>query len=243
MGEEFVNRSVIGTRFGGRIVAETEVAGLPAVVPGDQRPRMDHGHGPVHARPRGPVPGGIRSLSSCDVAIVGAGIVGCATAYELARRGVSVHLIDRGEVSGGTTGLGEGNVLCCDKRPGPELGLAQLGLALYDEIEELLGAEAGIRRKGALVVHAGAELLGGGGRADRRAAGRRRRVQPARSGGGAGGRARAERRAARRVVVPARPPVRAARDRPRPGARGGGARREGRDGPGRRVDRASRAGA
>ena len=33
MGEEFVNRSVIGTRFGGRIVAETEVAGLPAVVP------------------------------------------------------------------------------------------------------------------------------------------------------------------------------------------------------------------
>ncbi len=67
---------------------------------------------------------------------------------------MSVHLIDRGEVSGGTTGLGEGNVLCCDKRPGPELGLAQLGLALYDEIEELLGDEAGIRRKGALVVHA-----------------------------------------------------------------------------------------
>jgi glycine/D-amino acid oxidase-like deaminating enzyme len=68
---------------------------------------------------------------------------------------VRVHLIDRGEVSGGTTGLGEGNVLCCDKRPGAELGLAQLGLALYDEIEELLGEEAGIRRKGALVVLTG----------------------------------------------------------------------------------------
>jgi glycine/D-amino acid oxidase-like deaminating enzyme len=47
-------------------------------------------------------------------------------------------------------------VLCCDKRPGPELGLAQLGLALYDEVEELLGAATGIRRKGALVVHSGA---------------------------------------------------------------------------------------
>ena len=33
VGEEFVNRSVIGTRFAGRIAAETEVAGLPAVVP------------------------------------------------------------------------------------------------------------------------------------------------------------------------------------------------------------------
>ncbi len=33
LGDEFVNRSVIGTRFGGRIVGETEVGGLPAVVP------------------------------------------------------------------------------------------------------------------------------------------------------------------------------------------------------------------
>jgi D-hydroxyproline dehydrogenase subunit beta len=114
---------------------------------------MDHRHGPVHARSRGSLPGGIRTLTNYEVAIVGAGIVGCATAYELARRGVRVCLLDRGEVSSGTTGLGEGNVLCCDKLPGRELDLAQLGLALYDELEELLGEEAGIRRKGALVVH------------------------------------------------------------------------------------------
>jgi D-hydroxyproline dehydrogenase subunit beta len=80
-------------------------------------------------------------------------MVGCSTAFELARRGLGVLLIDRGELSGGTTGLGEGNVLCSDKAPGPELELARLGLALFDEIEELLGDEAGIRRKGALVVH------------------------------------------------------------------------------------------
>ena len=45
-------------------------------------------------------------------------------------------------------------MLCCDKRPGPDLSLAVPGLAFFDEIEELLGKEAGIRRKGALVVHA-----------------------------------------------------------------------------------------
>ena len=33
VGEEFVNRSVIGTRFGARIVKEMEIGGLPAVVP------------------------------------------------------------------------------------------------------------------------------------------------------------------------------------------------------------------
>jgi glycine/D-amino acid oxidase-like deaminating enzyme len=95
---------------------------------------------------------------------VGAGIVGCATAFELARRGVNVCLVDRGVVSGGTTGLGEGNVLCCDKRPGAELELARLGLAAYDELEELLRAEAGIRRKGALVVHSGDSWQEEGGR-------------------------------------------------------------------------------
>ena len=44
-------------------------------------------------------------------------------------------------------------MLCCDKRPGVELSLAVPGLALFDEIEELLGEEAGVRRKGAVVVH------------------------------------------------------------------------------------------
>jgi D-hydroxyproline dehydrogenase subunit beta len=87
------------------------------------------------------------------VLVVGAGIVGCSAAYELASRGASVCLVDRGPVSGGTTGLGEGNVLCCDKRPGADLSLAVPGLALFDKIEELLGEEAGIRRNGALVVH------------------------------------------------------------------------------------------
>ncbi|MCW2984418.1 MAG: hcnC1, partial [Conexibacter sp.] len=92
-------------------------------------------------------------MTAPDVVVVGAGIVGAATAWELARRGVPVVLLDRGEVSGGTTGLGEGNVLCSDKDTGPELDLTVLGLAVYDELDELLGPVAKIRRKGALIVH------------------------------------------------------------------------------------------
>jgi proline racemase len=33
LGEAFVNESVIGTRFTGRVVEETTVAGRPAIVP------------------------------------------------------------------------------------------------------------------------------------------------------------------------------------------------------------------
>jgi glycine/D-amino acid oxidase-like deaminating enzyme len=89
----------------------------------------------------------------CEVAVVGAGIVGAATAFELQARGVDVALLDRGEVSSGTTGLGEGNVLASDKDVGPELELTLAGLAVYDELDERLGARARIRRKGALIVH------------------------------------------------------------------------------------------
>jgi glycine/D-amino acid oxidase-like deaminating enzyme len=92
-------------------------------------------------------------VTSCEVAVVGAGIVGAATAFEMHERGVDVLLLDRGEVSSGTTGLGEGNVLCSDKDTGPELELTIAGLRLYDELDERLGPVARIRRKGALIVH------------------------------------------------------------------------------------------
>ena len=88
-----------------------------------------------------------------EVLVVGAGIVGAAVARELAVRGVAVTLLDRGEVSSGTTGLGEGNVLLSDKDAGPELELARAGLGLYAELEERMPDAARIRRKGALIVH------------------------------------------------------------------------------------------
>jgi glycine/D-amino acid oxidase-like deaminating enzyme len=90
---------------------------------------------------------------TADVVVIGAGIVGAAVAREAAVRGLRVTLLDRGEVSGGTTGLGEGNVLASDKDAGPELALTLAGLDVYDEIDARLGPEAQVRRKGALIVH------------------------------------------------------------------------------------------
>lgn len=63
-------------------------------------------------------------------------------------------LLDRGEVSGGTTGLGEGNVLVCDKPPGPERELALLGRAMWQELGERFPA-ARVTRKGALLLREG----------------------------------------------------------------------------------------
>jgi glycine/D-amino acid oxidase-like deaminating enzyme len=88
---------------------------------------------------------------SADVVVVGAGICGAATAFFLHERGHDVLLLDRGAVSSGSTGLGEGNVLVSDKHPGPERDLALLGRELWVELGKRFPA-ARVTRKGALVL-------------------------------------------------------------------------------------------
>lgn len=76
-----------------------------------------------------------------DAVVVGAGIVGAACARALARAGVSVTVLERGAVAGGTSAHGEGNLLVSDKGPGDELVLAQASLRLWHETAADLSAE------------------------------------------------------------------------------------------------------
>ena len=92
---------------------------------------------------------------SYDVVVVGAGIVGAACTYFLARAGLTVAVVERGTVASGTTGAGEGNILISDKAPGPELELAQLSQRLWRQLGDDLGRGAELDPKGGLVVAAG----------------------------------------------------------------------------------------
>ena len=87
------------------------------------------------------------------VIVVGAGICGASVANELHHRGIDVLLLDRGEVSMETTGLGEGNVLVCDKPPGPERELAAAGRVVWRDLAERFPDEVKLRAKGALVLY------------------------------------------------------------------------------------------
>ncbi|MHC3470111.1 NAD(P)/FAD-dependent oxidoreductase [Streptomyces sp. 7R007] len=93
---------------------------------------------------------------TCDVVVVGAGMVGAACALYAARAGLDVVVVDRAPVAGGTTGAGEGNLLVSDKEPGPELELALLSARLWAELAEEpdLGPSFEYEAKGGLVVAA-----------------------------------------------------------------------------------------
>ena len=111
VGTPFVHESVIGTRFTGRVVAETtEVGGRPAVVPEITGRAWITGMGQYLLDADDPFPAG---FASCEPRRRRGRRRdrrrrGRARARRPRRRRA---LLDRGEVSSGTTGLGEGNVL------------------------------------------------------------------------------------------------------------------------------------
>ncbi|MBQ1097415.1 FAD-binding oxidoreductase [Streptomyces sp. b94] len=98
---------------------------------------------------------------TCDVVVVGAGMVGAACALYAARAGLDVTVVDRGPVAGGTTGAGEGNLLVSDKEPGPELELALLSARLWTALAGELGHAVEYEAKGGVVVAGTPESLAG----------------------------------------------------------------------------------
>jgi glycine/D-amino acid oxidase-like deaminating enzyme len=91
-------------------------------------------------------------MQNPDAIVIGAGIVGASVALSLTNSGFKVLVIDRGAVSSGTTGAGEGNILVSDKDPGPELTLALRSRDLWFEMQEDVGDTFELEAKGGVVV-------------------------------------------------------------------------------------------
>jgi glycine/D-amino acid oxidase-like deaminating enzyme len=86
-----------------------------------------------------------------DVLVIGGGIVGAATAYQLARRGASVVLLEAERLAFGATGRNLGYIWLHTRRAGPELSLVMPTLDGLAGLPEELGADFGLRTNGGLI--------------------------------------------------------------------------------------------
>ncbi|MBR0680870.1 FAD-binding oxidoreductase [Roseomonas eburnea] len=80
-------------------------------------------------------------MTAADVAIVGGGLMGAATAFFLRRRGLSVVLLERDLVGSHASGTNFGNV----RRQGrflPQLPLANLSREIWGRLPDLIGDDA-----------------------------------------------------------------------------------------------------
>ncbi len=89
-----------------------------------------------------------------DVAVVGAGIIGAATARELAQRGHSVVLLEAVDVASDTSCRAMGHVGVYDDDPA-QVGLTKFARGLWDELGPELPAEVDFVRRGALWIASG----------------------------------------------------------------------------------------
>ncbi|HEX7051791.1 MAG TPA: FAD-dependent oxidoreductase [Longimicrobiales bacterium] len=86
-----------------------------------------------------------------DVLVIGAGIVGAACAYEFAREGLDVAVLDAGFAGGGTTAAGMGHLVVMDDSEA-QFALTAYSRRLWEERAEDLPAECEFDRCGTLWV-------------------------------------------------------------------------------------------
>ena len=87
--------------------------------------------------------------SKADVVIIGAGIVGCCTAYYLAKKGVKVAIVEKGEVAGEQSSRAWGWVRQQGRNP-RELPLVMFSKGLWTGLTDEIGADVEWIEEGSL---------------------------------------------------------------------------------------------
>ncbi len=92
-----------------------------------------------------------QSAPRADVVIVGGGIVGCATAWHLARRGLCVQIVERGQIASEQSSRAWGFVRQ-QGRHAAETPLAAAASRLWETLERDLGADVEFVRGGIVLL-------------------------------------------------------------------------------------------
>jgi len=90
-------------------------------------------------------------VNKADVVIIGGGIFGCAAAYYLAKRGVKVALVEKGDISGEGSGHTFGAIRTFGKDP-VEIPLMLKSIEMWKNLSAELNCEVGYRQEGGLYI-------------------------------------------------------------------------------------------
>jgi len=87
-----------------------------------------------------------------DVIVIGSGVIGSSTAYNLTKKGANVILLEGGTVGCGSSCACDGFVILQSKSPGPHLTMALASEVLYRTLPEELDWDIGYRHCGGMII-------------------------------------------------------------------------------------------
>ncbi|BCM94428.1 monomeric sarcosine oxidase [Abditibacteriota bacterium] len=89
---------------------------------------------------------------NCDVLVIGGGLMGCATAFDIAKRGCSVVVAERGAAPGQETTAKSGAIIRAHYGVPELVTMALEANKRFQNFEELFGGDAGFRQSGYAVL-------------------------------------------------------------------------------------------
>jgi glycine/D-amino acid oxidase-like deaminating enzyme len=99
------------------------------------------------------------SNNAYDILIIGAGIMGCSSAFELASRGLSVAVLEKAGLGSGSTGKSSA-IIRQHYSNEATARMALYSLQVFQDFAERVGGETGFRRTGFLVLTPEKDLQG-----------------------------------------------------------------------------------
>ncbi|UOF90974.1 FAD-binding oxidoreductase [Fodinisporobacter ferrooxydans] len=91
-------------------------------------------------------------MKSFDVIVIGAGVIGSSVAYHLAKKGLEVALIEKGEVASGTSSRCDAVALICDKKPGIDTEIGYASIQLFKQLAREFSVDFEFTSRGSLYV-------------------------------------------------------------------------------------------
>jgi len=92
------------------------------------------------------------SFRSAQVVVIGGGVIGTAVTYYLAKQGLDVALVERGDIDSGTSSACSGSVMMQTKGTGVKLKLALESREIYQNLNEELGEDLEYQQEGGMII-------------------------------------------------------------------------------------------
>jgi len=89
---------------------------------------------------------------TCDVVVIGGGIIGASIAYNLSKRNTNVILVEKNDIASGTSGSCDGFVFMQSKKPGIHLEMALESARIMEQLSTELQRDIEYEKNGGMIL-------------------------------------------------------------------------------------------